>query len=252
MLPLTDPAFYAFAVPAVLLIGLAKSGFLSGFGSLATPMLALVLPVPQAAAIMLPLLLVADAFGLKALWRERDRRLLRQLLPWGLAGLALGGLGFSWIPPRALAALVGAITLLYLLHRVLVRRRAQVPAAASAWAGPACGAAAGFTSFILHAGAPPLQAYLLPMRLAPIALSATSGVFFAVMNSAKVLPYAAMGLWDWRGLATSLVLLPLAPLGVWLGLWLTRRVSAELFYRIGYAGMGATGLKLLWDGLHGS
>ena len=51
-----DPAFYAVAVPAVLLMGLAKSGFGAGFGALATPLMALAIPVPQAAAIMLPLL----------------------------------------------------------------------------------------------------------------------------------------------------------------------------------------------------
>ena len=55
-----DPWFYAVAVPAVLLTGLAKSGFASGFGSLATPLIALAVPVPQAAAIMLPLLVVMD------------------------------------------------------------------------------------------------------------------------------------------------------------------------------------------------
>jgi uncharacterized membrane protein YfcA len=55
---ITDPWFYAIAVPAVLLMGLSKSGFLGGFGALATPLMALAVPVPQAAAIMLPLLLL--------------------------------------------------------------------------------------------------------------------------------------------------------------------------------------------------
>ena len=83
-LPLiTDPAFYAVAVPAVLLMGLSKSGFLSGFGSLAVPLMALTTPVPQAAAIMLPLLLVMDATGLQQLWRQWDAALLRLLVPDG-------------------------------------------------------------------------------------------------------------------------------------------------------------------------
>ena len=76
---LTDPWFYVVAVPAVLLVGLSKSGFASGFGSLAVPMIALVIPVPQAAAIMPPLLMVMDAATVQQLWRHRDRALVRRM-----------------------------------------------------------------------------------------------------------------------------------------------------------------------------
>jgi len=48
---------------------------------------------------------------------------------------------------------------------------------------------------------------------------------------------------------TALLLMPLAPLGVWAGVWLTKRVSPALFYRLAYTGMFLTGVKLLWDGL---
>src|SRR5687767_1278409 len=88
----TQPAFYAVALPAVLLMGMAKSGFLGGFGSLAVPLMALAMPVPQAAAIMLPLLAVMDAAGLQRLWQQRDPALLRLLLPAGLLGTVVGTL----------------------------------------------------------------------------------------------------------------------------------------------------------------
>lgn len=245
---ITDPAFYAVAVPAVLLMGLGKSGFLAGFGSLATPMLALVLPVPQAAAIMLPLLLVMDAAGLQQLWRERDRALVRLLLPAGLVGTLVGTLVFGLLPAHAVAGLVGALTLLFLAQRLLFPPRADRPAPPR-WVGRLCAVASGFTSFVAHAGAPPISAYVLPMRLPPATFGATMAVFFAAINLSKWLPYAWLGLLDMRNLATSMVLVPVAPLGVWLGVWLLRRVQARWFYRIAYAGMGLTGLKLLWDGL---
>ena len=85
--------------------------------------------------------------------------------------------------------------------------------------------------------------------MAPRVLSATLAVYFAVINAVKVVPYAALGLLEARQLATSLLLLPLAPLGVWAGVWLVRRVSAAWFYRLAYLGMFLTGAKLLWDGL---
>lgn len=244
----SDPWFYAAAIPAVLLMGLAKSGFASGFGALATPFMALAIPVPQAAAIMLPLLLVMDAMGVQQLWQERDRRLLRLLLPAGLLGTVVGTLLFGILTTASVSAVVGVMTLLFLAQRLAFPPRTDAPPA-SRVLGFVLGVASGFTSFVAHAGSPPINAYVLPLRLAPITFAATMVVFFAAVNLSKRLPYAWLGLIDARNMLTSLLLMPLAPLGVWLGVRLTRRIHAEWFYRLAYAGMFATGLKLLWDGL---
>jgi uncharacterized membrane protein YfcA len=248
-LPLiTDPWFYAVAVPAVLLMGLGKSGFLMGFGSLATPLLALTLPVPQAAAIMLPLLLVMDATGIGALWKERDREMLKFMLPAGLLGTVIGTLLFGVFTSKAVAGVVGAITLLFLAQRLLFppRRDAAPPGRATGFVLTTLG---GFTSFVAHAGGPPIQAYVLPLKMNPLRLTATLAVLMGAINLSKIVPYAWLGLLDARNLATSLVLVPLAPLGVWAGVWATRRIDATWFYRVAYAGMFFTGVKLLWDGL---
>ena len=106
----------------------------------------------------------------------------------------------------------------------------------------------GFTSFIAHAGGPPINAYVIPLKLSPLKFTATMAFFFFVVNLCKWIPYAWLGLLDMRNMTTSLVLLPLAPIGVWLGVRLARRISQQLFYRFLYAGMFLTGVKLLWDG----
>lgn len=245
-----DPIFYAVAVPAVLLMGLSKSGFLMGFGSLATPLMALALPVPQAAAIMLPLLLVMDFTGVRALWRERDRALLRLMLPAALLGTAIGTLLFGVLSTRAVSGVVGAITLAFLAQRLVFppRRDSAPPGRVAGFVLAAIG---GFTSFVAHAGGPPIQAYVLPLRMEPLRLAATLAVLFTAINLSKWIPYAWLGLLDARNLGTSLMLAPLAPLGVWAGVWATRRIDAAWFYRVAYAGMGATGVKLLYDGLPG-
>lgn len=243
---ITDPVFYAVAVPAVLITGLSKSGFASGFGSLATPLLALTLPAPQAAAIMLPLLMVMDVTGLQQMWRDRDSALLRQLLPWGVLGVLVGTLLFGLLSAKAVAGLLGALTLGFLAQRLFFPPRRDA-AAAPAWVGRACSVASGFTSFVAHAGGPPIMAYLLPKKLDVRVLAATMAVYFGVINAVKVVPYAALGLLDLRNLFTSLLLVPLAPLGVWAGVWLVRRVDPTWFYRLAYLGMFLTGVKLLSD-----
>jgi hypothetical protein len=135
----------------------------------------------------------------------------------------------------------------------LAQRLLWPPRAGSAppprWAGALLSATSGFTSFVAHAGGPPINAYVIPLRLSPLHFTATMAYFFFVINLAKWLPYAWLGLLDGRNLATSLLLLPLAPLGVWLGVRIARRIEPVLFYRFIYAGMLLTGLKLVWDAL---
>jgi len=247
---ISDPFFYVVAIPATLLLGISKSGFGAGFGSLAVPLMALAVPVPQAAAIFMPLLLVMDVLGLRA-WRGHyDWRLLRFLLPWGLVGIVAGMLMFKYLDDRLVAGLVGAFTLAFLAQRLLMPPRPDSPAPPR-WAGRLLTATSGFTSFVAHAGGPPVMAYVLPLKLAPIRFTATMAVFFAAVNTSKWLPYAWLGLIDARNLATAALLMPLAPLGVWLGVRWARRMDPALFYRLVHLGMLLTGAKLLWDGLHG-
>lgn len=245
---ITDPWFYAVALPAVLLMGISKSGFGAGFGALATPLMALSVPVPQAAAIMLPLLAVIDAMGLAALWRERDRRLLKLMLPAGLLGVGVGALLFGVMSAKTVAGVVGGVTLAFLAIRLFFPPKTDAPPP-PAWLGWGLSVVSGFTSFVAHAGGPPIGFYVLPQKLKPIVFTATMAVFFAAVNAAKWLPYAWLGLIDGRNMLTSLTLLPVAPLGVWIGVRLARVLPQQLFYRLFLIGMALTGTKLLWDGL---
>jgi uncharacterized protein len=253
---IADPLFYAVAIPAVLLMGLAKSGFLAGFGSLATPMIALTLTVPKAAALMLPLLLVMDATGVQQLWRDRDAALFKRLLIPALLGIAVGTVVFGLMSVKVIAGVVGALALMFVAHRRwLAWRKARMVDSAGAqrtaepplWWGRLMAMASGFTSFVAHAGGPPMMAYTLHLNITPVRLTATMAVLFAVINASKVVPYISLGLFDASLLMTSLALAPLAPLGVWVGVWLTRRVSVKRFHDIADAGMLCAGLKLLHD-----
>ncbi|MFZ2309069.1 MAG: sulfite exporter TauE/SafE family protein [Rhodoferax sp.] len=245
---ITDPFFYAVAIPAVLLLGVSKSGFGAGFGSLAVPMMALAISVPQAAAILMPVLLVMDLLGMAAFRKDFDKALLKFLLPFGVLGIAIGALLFRVLSAHTVAGIVGAFTLLFLAQRLVFPPRPD-SAPPPRWLGALLTTTSGFTSFIAHAGGPPITAYVIPLRLSPVRFTATMAFFFFVVNLSKWIPYGVLGLLDWRNMATSLVLLPLAPIGVWAGVRMARRISQTLFYRFLYLGMFLTGVKLLWDGL---
>ena len=243
----TDPFFYAVSIPAVLLLGISKSGFGVGFGSLAVPLMALAVTVPQAAAMLMPVLLVMDMLGLAAFRKHFDIKLLRFLLPWGLAGTLVGTFSFKLLDPRLVAGLVGVFTLLFLAQRLLLPPKPDSPHPPK-WLGAILTTLSGFTSFIAHTGGPPVSAYVIPMRLPPLVFAATMSVYFTVLNLSKWIPYAWLGLLDMRNMATSVALLPFAPIGVWVGVRLAHRIKPLLFYRLVYTGMFLTGTKLVWDG----
>ena len=105
--PITDPWFYAVAIPAVILTGISKSGLGGAVGGLAVPMMSLAIPAPQAVAIMLPLLCIMDLLGLLTFRKRYDAQILRLIIPAGIAGIALGALLFGLVNARWINALIG-------------------------------------------------------------------------------------------------------------------------------------------------
>lgn len=173
---ITDWQFYAVAIPAVLLLGISKSGFGAGFGSLAVPLMALAVTVPQAAAILMPVLLLMDLLGLAAFRKHFDMKLIRFLVPFGLVGTVIGTLSFSLLDTRLVAGIVGIFTLVFLAQRLLFPPGPASPHPPK-WAGALLTVTSGFTSFVSHAGGPPLNAYVIPMRLTPLVFTATMAAF---------------------------------------------------------------------------
>ena len=247
---LDSPQFYAVAIPAVLITAVAKVGFGSGVGGLGVPLMSLAIAPPQAAAILLPILCLMDLFSWWAYRGKWDRSNMRIMLPAAMFGMALGTAMFGLLEPDHIRLMLGFIAVAFALDHWL-RPKQPNPKSPNVVTGSFWSAAAGFTSFLAHSGGPPLSVYLLPQRLDRTVFVATSVFFFFVVNYVKLIPYAWLGLFDFTNLATSAVLAPLAPLGIWLGLVLHKRISDRLFYQICYAALFVVGIKLLWDGASG-
>ena len=245
-----DPTFYLFAIPAVLLIGLAKGGF-TGFGALGMPLIALAMDPVQGAAILLPILIVQDVVGVTAFRKSWDGHVLAVMLPGAIAGVLLGWWFAASVSSDAILAMVGAISILFGLYRLWIERGGPIAASSRspAWVGSLFGVATGFTSQIAHAGGPPFQMWVMPRQLPRDVLVGTSALFFAALNWIKVPAYVALGQFTRPNALATLALLPIAILGSLAGVKLVRKVPAERFYTIIYVLMVAAGLKLLWDGV---
>jgi len=249
---ITDPAFYAVAIPAVLLAGLAKASG-NGLGMLCVPLMALAVSPAVAAAVLLPILIAMDALGLWA-WRGRaDRAVLRTLLPGALLGILIGALAFKTLDVRWVKGILGVESVLFALHRVIDRHgiAARPGRSASRLRGGFWGAVSGFTSTLAHAGSPPLMQYLLPLKLDKERLVGTTVIFFTAVNAVKLVPYGLLGLLDAGALATSLALAPVIPVGYWAGLRLVARLPEKVFYRVLVGSLLLIGIKLCWDAVLG-
>lgn len=247
---LVEPWSYAIAACAVLLVGLSKSGFLGGLGVLGVPILTLVMPPVQAAAILLPILIAMDVVGVWAYRRDWDGRNLVLLVPSAALGIGIGWATAAYVTDAAVRLIVGGIGLLFTLDYWL-KLRPAASGRASAPAGLFWGTVTGFVSFVSHAGGPPFQIYVMPQRLQPLIYAGTSAMMFAAVNLLKVGPYLALGLFDRTNLRLSLMLIPLGPVGIYLGLWMVRRMPTEPFYRLAYALLLAVSIKLVADGWMG-
>lgn len=247
---LTDPLFYALAIPAVILLGLAKGGF-AGVGAVSLPLLALAISPVQAAAILLPVLILQDVVGVWAFRRSWDRAILMLMIPSAAVGIVLGYLLAAQVSTTAVLAVLGAISIVFALHRLWLARGGgvQAPKDAPLALGALLGAASGFTSQIAHAGQPPFQMWVLPKNLSPPVLVGTTAIFFAVINWIKVPAYLALGQFTAQNLMTAAVLAPLAIASTFVGVWLVRRIKAEQFYTAIYVLMILVGAQLLWKAL---
>ena len=247
---LQDPSFYLFAIPAVILIGLAKGGF-SGLAALGMPLMALGVDPVAGAAILLPILIVQDVVAVTAFRKNWDRRVLVVMLPGAAAGVALGYLLAAKVSSDAVMAVLGAISILFGAQRLWIERggRIAAPSNSPVWVGGLFGVATGFTSQIAHAGGPPFQMWVMPKRLPRDMFVGTSAIFFALLNWIKVPAYVALGQFTKENALATATLLPVAVLSSMAGVKLVRRVSMERFYVIIYALMILAGAKLLIDAM---
>ncbi|WP_022963218.1 sulfite exporter TauE/SafE family protein [Halopseudomonas pelagia] len=247
---ISDPLFYLCAIPAVLFYGIAKGGFGGNIAILSVPLMALVVSPQKAAAILLPILIVMDITALRTFRGRWDKTNLRIIIPAALVGVVLGGLTFRLLNDAHIQLLIGAIALLFVLN-IWLRRGEPPVRGPSRVRGGFWGMVSGFTSFGIHAGGPPINVYLLPQKMDKTLLMGTIAVFFAVVNLAKLPAYIYLDQFNSSNLLTSLVLLPLAPVGVKMGFWMLQRSNEKLIYQLCYVFLFFTGCKLLYDGFTG-
>ncbi len=218
---------------------------------MATPLLALVMPPLEAAAIFLPIMLVQDASAVWVYRKDWDGRILAIMIP----GALFGTLGAAWVAAyisnAAVRVFIGVTSMVFVGWSVysMLRHSRRPTRDGTISAGMFWGVVSGFTSTLCQAGGPPYQVYVLSQKLPKMIFVGTTAVYFAVLNAAKVPPYLALGQFSFKGFGTSLVLLPLALVANQLGFWLVRRTPQDVFYKITLGLMLIISIELTREGV---
>lgn len=250
MIPEYPVIFWLYAVLAIILIGISKAGFGAGAAVLGTPLLSVAIPASDAAALLLPLLIICDFFSILYYRNRFDRKNLKRLLPGAILGIVAGSMffGISQGNEHLLKKGIGILAVAFVLHQAGKKYLSRVynsrlPTAAE---GVLWGGVAGFTSTLAHAGGPPAMMYLLPQKLPRDLFVGTTVIFFAIMNAIKLIPYHYLGLLKIGNLVTILILSPLTYIGVILGIYLNKRFTDLWFNRVIYTVLLLTGIQLIF------
>ncbi len=241
---------------SLFLIGMSKGGF--PVGNIALPILILVWPTQtqsarEAVGFMLPMLCLMDVVAL-CFYRKHIRwgRLV-YLMPATLAGVVIASLLFVSddatlaVSDRALKILIGSLGILFVTYfsaRKWILR--HIHAAEPNWSkGSIFGFGAGITSTLAHAAGPVMQMYLLPQQLEKKAFAGTSCAFFWMLNLIKLVPFTMFGRIQPQNLKLGAVLLPVIPLGVAFGWWLTHRTQQKHYTILIYMVLLITSITLI-------
>lgn len=246
-----DLAFFAITIPAVIFAGTSKGGFGSGAAFASSSILALVFEPTVAVGLMLPLLMLMDVHALKIYWRKWDWKLSVVIILGSIPGVVLGTVLYKDANPDVMRLLIGAISILFVMWSIASSQGwvAKAKRPMGRIGGIVAGATGGFTSFVSHAGGPPVAVYLLIHPVTKTSYQASTVLIFWVINILKVIPYAFIGIFTPQTLTADVMLAPFAFLGVWLGVKAHDMLSERLYFNVTYVLLTLTGCKLIWDAL---
>jgi uncharacterized protein len=248
--------FWCVAVLVAWIVGFSKGGW-SAIGNLSVPLLSLAVDPLTAAGLLLPVYLVSDGFGLWAYRHYYDRRVLAIMIPAGLIGIGFGWAIIPWVNAnlpggdKIITGLVGSIGIIFAIYMLTGRGGADRIRDPKLFPGLVWGSLAGFTSYISHAGAPPYQTYVQPLRLDRLSYAGTTTILFAILNLAKLGPYWMTGQVSLGSLETATYLMVPAILGVYVGKKTVGMVSEATFYKVITWALLIVGFELLGKALFG-
>tara|TARA_B100000497_G_scaffold55267_1_gene63292 strand:+ start:163 stop:510 length:348 start_codon:yes stop_codon:yes gene_type:complete len=103
----------------------------------------------------------------------------------------------------------------------------------------------GFSSFVALTGGIPAQIFLLPLGLERQLFVGTMSFYFLIINLAKLPFFFNLEVFSHTSILLSFIVLPILPLGIYLGKFLNKKLSDKLFYHISHFALFLCGINLI-------
>jgi len=242
-----DLLFYFYASIGVILFGISKGGFAGPVAILSIPIMALVMSPIKAAAILLPVLLLMDLVAMYIYWNKWDLKNVKIILPPAMIGVLIGTATFNYTSEDSIRIIIGCIAIIFIILSFLQQNSKLVIPTKNK--GIFWSLIGGYTSFIIHSGGTPVNFFLLPQRLDKTIYVGTFTLAFFVINIVKLIPYYYLDQLVFSNLKISLILSPLAPISIYLGYYLHKKINEKTFYLLIYFFLAIGGVKLIYDGI---
>ena len=242
-----DIYFYFIASIGVILFGISKGGFAGPIAILSLPIMTLAMSPVMAAAILLPVLLIMDVIAMYLYWKTWDMKNIKIIIPPALIGIFIGAMTFNYSSDDSIRIIIGTIAILFILLSIIQKNNLLIKPTKTK--GTFWSLVAGYTSFLIHSGGTPVNLYLLPQKLNKTIYVGTMTLTFLIINVIKLVPYYYLDLFVISNIKASLILSPLAPISIYLGYYLHKKVNEEIFYFFIYLFLAVGGVKLIYDGI---
>ena len=239
--------FFLTVVPAIILFGIAKSGLGGSIALISIPLMTISMPLTKALGIILPILIFSDFIATYKYRKEFDIETLKLIVPFAAIGIFVGSLTFSYFSEELLKFIIGLMGFLFAGHYFFFKKNKEAKSEKNFLKGGICSTVAGFTSFSVHAGGTPTSIYLLPLRMKKEIYVGTRIIFLTFLNLIKLPLYINLSMMNFETFKQSLILFPVALIGILIGYQLLKIIEEKLFYNILYTLIFVTSSKLIFD-----
>ena len=239
--------FFLCVVPAIILYGIAKSGLGGSMTLISIPLMTIVMPLGQALAVVLPILILSDMVAVYKFRKNFDLETLKLLVPGAAIGIFIGSITFMYFSESLLKFIIGLMGFLFAGHYFLFKAKNIIPLKKSFFKGGVCSIISGFTSFCVHAGGTPLSVYLLPLRMKRDVYVGTRIIFFTCVNLIKRPLYLHLSMITSESFLQSVILIPFTIIGIFVGYKILKIIDEKLFYNIIYLLIFLTSTNLIYN-----